>query len=219
MNKVVIGVVIALVVISVAVVAVILADDNIWPTPWPPDPDPDRADISGAWGVEILVTYEDGTTKYVKEEMDNPFRIFSLTEVQGMEIISLNYILSARATGEGYTDVPIDYSGLIVKWELRQGTTIINEYPLIFSNSPIKTIPIDGAWNNIFTEETLASSVAPESVSPGTYTLHAAAYGSLRYQEGTTWKDGGLPDTVMFEVTVDDNRWLEIEFGSGYDTS
>lgn len=222
MKKIILGIMAILVVVMlVAVAIVVIAGDGIWSSPWEDDDDddvPDPGSIGGEWGQEIIIGYVDGTSESLKSVVDNPLRALSVN-VDGQEVEYFKYLLSAKASGQGYSVVNVDFSDYIIKWELKSGEQVLNIKLSDFTAYPVIPIYVDSEWHFLVSLTYAPIALVPDGTPSGSYTLVLTPSGTLSYEKDGTWIDADLPDIISFEVEVVSDGWLEVSFSSGYSVS
>jgi len=223
-------VVITILVIAALSVIVVTGAGDYWESPWD-DSDDDSDDnnntssdsLTGSWGSEIKIEFDDGTSESLKQMIDDNTGLFSWmplsVKYENKDVTSFTYTLNGKATGKGYTETIIDTTNFDISFDLRSPYTnsLVNSVGSVGTQKV--TIDLDDQWHEIFSVTKKADTVVPDTLSEKTYIVELNPSGTLSYDDGTgTFVNADLPDLVRFTIqkTVDD--YIKIEFKSGYST-
>ncbi|MBE3085793.1 MAG: hypothetical protein IMZ64_06205 [Bacteroidetes bacterium] len=105
-GKIIIAVIIALIAVIAGIVIFVNATkDNTWTHDWSP------GEATGAWGEQIILTYEDGSTETLNNILGNtgPLSI----SYGGQVITGMTYVLNGKASqsGSDYNEAIVDFTG------------------------------------------------------------------------------------------------------------
>jgi len=120
----------------------------------------------GIWQEELLVTYENGETHSLKILMDNQDNLLSVVKYGGQPITKVQYVLSATATGIGYTQCEIQ--PINIRWTIKNsaGTVVVGPR----ASSTPNTIFALGKTVELLNFPAMVDQYM-DGLSPGTYTL------------------------------------------------
>ena len=102
-----IGVIVAILLIITVIFVAFYSVGSEWSTTWN-----DNADVSGTWGEDITIIYDDGSTDSLKLLVDRNWPL--VVEYQGREITAIQYRIYGMATGEEFTTCNVDVTSFAV---------------------------------------------------------------------------------------------------------
>lgn len=174
----------------------------------------------GKWGEEIIIYYEDGSTDSLKLLQNNlPFTV----KYKGKEIVSVGYVLSATAEGEGYDQAEIDYSDFYhdVTYK-KDGETVFSDRITRSSESSVKIPLNDDVWHEvtpIIENVKMRMDPDPNTFPAGTYVLSFTHGGTVRYRglpHPEEWQNAVLPPGKSVTLTVERvvEGWISVTLSS-----
>ena len=137
------------------------------------------------------------------------------------EVVAINYVLSAKASGVGYNDVEIDLSNYVLSWNFRDidTSTIVytwedsaasGDYSFYFADT---TISVDNNWYVLLSIRYETDFLAPPIIPYGFYTLEIDPSGSISYSpDGEPDINAVLPSKISVQVEINDDRTLTVDF-------
>ena len=177
------------------------------PEPW------NVSDVDGAWGTEIIVEYEDGST----DNLNGPLPSLSVF-FRDKKVDNFKYILSSKGTSDIYDSIEIDMSGFVVL------TTITDQEDTEWGRETVSndviSLDMDGEWNDVYIVQVDASSLEILDVG-GIYNLSFTPSGSIVYRSSLEdiWADVPIPDWFYLRFSVnededEEDRWIQVELSS-----
>jgi len=173
----------------------------------------------GAFAVEVNINYKDGTTKNLKLMQENAIyrALNSLSLIPkrgGNEITSIDFTLSARATGEGYDSVTLDMSNVRFTAKADETETFSTS---IFT--PPKTIPVDNTFHKVLSIklESSYNIFGQDKLNEGEHTLYLILDGEVKYKgepDGEWQTTSNLPEPITVSYSLEEGNWVEIDFSA-----
>jgi len=154
----------------------------------------------GAWGQEVLLEYEDGTTSSM-----TPVSTLSTFKHDGKEVVALQYHLNAKATGTTYGTIRLHFTTYTISFRLEEKSTkIISLKDYI----PSQTIDfdVDSEWHEMVNVRFSIYDLVPEYTTAGTYTLTCTPDGDINYwYPDNEITKATLPCVVEATLTVEED--------------
>jgi len=188
--------------------------DGTWDTDWETD-----GNMTGSWGEEIIVKYEDGTTDSLKILEENQNNILAV-KYNDKEIVSASYRIYATATGKGFTGCEIDsFTVNTMFYKFESGSKTIFTGPFETTVSPDV---FDLGIEKHICDIGCPVKVVLGSQTPGEYGISwAIVDDDIRYRgvPDGSWQTVDCPPgrSLTVDVISDNEIYLTLEssFGTG----
>lgn len=178
----------------------------------------------GSWQQRVYVTFEDGTEKEL-----NSLGLLAVTDLVGMEVDYIRYVLEMKATGEGYNHVTITFNDFYVEIQTREGSAddpvhVYNSITLQDTEHLKVAKPVDGQWYEVWSINRDIDDYFPtgggSDITPGVYKLKFAPKGTIQYKgtdlQGNVdseYSTADLPsDFWAFPFYYEETKTLKIEW-------
>lgn len=152
----------------------------------------------GQWKLGIRAIGTDGSTTPLSVVNTIGGQLLSVSR-EGVEIESLEFFISAKAVGEGFTQVEIDLSSVSFK------PTITDSYSFDTEYGSKVTIGVGEGFTEIYTYTLDADDIDSCAMSDGTYALKFTSIGSATYRglpNGETETINIIPGAVT-QITIE----------------
>lgn len=160
----------------------------------------------GMWQDELIIEFEDGTTKSMKiigEEEEVSFTVL----YGGKAITSAKLKLTAEATGSGYDGAELKTAQMGYLAHIKKGSTILQTISGSISDRT-KSIPMDSTLTLFELGVDLKDVVDdnPSKYPDGIYTVQFDARGTAEYRgypDGGDWISASLPPSRSISIIVE----------------
>ena len=169
--------------------------------------------VTGTWGTELIVEYEDGSTENLNDPL--PFEI----SFGNKKVSSFKYVLSLKGTSAEYDAIEVDMSSFEVLTDIKDQE---GQWGTV-SDNDIISLDMDGEWKEIYSVQVDANELEVLDVDR-TYNLSFIPSGSITFCGSGSWTQLSLPNWFYLNFKVktdyspdpdDEERWIEVELGSG----
>jgi len=175
--------------------------------------------VTGIWGTELIVEYEDGTI----ENLNDPLPLFEIF-FGNKKVSNFKYIISSKGTSAEYDIIEIDLSSFEVLTDVKDQE---GQWGTV-SDNDIISLDLDGEWKEIYSVQVDASELEVLDVDR-IYNLSFIPSGSITFRGSGSWTQLPIPSWfyLNFKVQEEDTgnggngepeKWIEVEIGSGTTT-
>ena len=210
MKEKIVGIVAIVVIVAGLVIGTVyVASGDKWVDYWGEDAQ-DKTDTDGAWGTEVEIEYEDGTT----ETLNNIVAPLKIT-YGDKDVSKFIYKLSAKGDSDELAKCSLDLIGFWVDG-------IVTSDGITEWNAPVEygivgDLELDGAWYEVYRLEIEADALE-SNLGDGEYKLEFAPAGSIRYRgdASSNWIElTNIPSDCW--LTFDkEGYWIEITLEGGF---
>jgi len=181
--------------------------------------------VFGAWGEEIIIEYEDGSTESLKllQMKSEPLKLL----YGGKSVNTINYRLTAMADGEGYDEACIKVTNLVFELKIYKGTTT-KWTNVITRGTSTHGIPIDGQFHSLSAKagDNFADLFKTKNWADGTYTIKFTPgssgdpiyWGEPGQSESDPEGTCSLPSGKTITVAWSKDQWLTVVLGGKIET-
>lgn len=215
MKKIIIGVALVIIIIIAVFAGIFIIQGK------PPIQNPWQ---EGSWQQRVYVTFEDGTEKEL-----NSLGLFTITDLTGMKVEYIRYVLEMKATGEGYNHVTVTFNDFYVEVQTREGSAddpvhVYNSVTIQDTEHLKVAKPVDGQWYEVWSVNRDIDDYFPtgggSDITPGTYKLKFSPKGTIQYKgtdlQGNVdseFSTANLPsDFWAFPFNFEETKTLKIEW-------